>query len=77
LLDLLQRLVEAGNSVLVIEHDLDVIQAADHVIDLGPEGGVEGGHIVVEGTPEEVARHPESLTGRALSAYLAAHGGRG
>ena len=77
LLDLLQRLVEAGNSVLVIEHDLDVIQAADHVIDLGPEGGVEGGRIVVEGTPEEVARHPESLTGRALSAYLAAHGGRG
>lgn len=74
LLDLLQRLVDAGNSVVVIEHDLDVIQAADHVIDLGPEGGAEGGHIVVEGTPEEVARHPESLTGQALAAYLRAAG---
>jgi len=70
LLDLLQRLVDAGNSVVVIEHDLDVVQAADHVIDLGPEGGAEGGHIVVEGTPETIAQHPERLTGQALDAYL-------
>ena len=70
LLDLLQRLVDAGNSVVVIEHDLDVVQAADHVIDLGPEGGAEGGHIVVEGTPETIAQHPESFTGQALDAYL-------
>jgi excinuclease ABC subunit A len=68
LLEVLDRLVEAGNSVLVIEHHPDVIQSADHVIDLGPEGGDAGGAIVVEGTPEAVARCPGSHTGRALAA---------
>ncbi|NRA07168.1 MAG: excinuclease ABC subunit UvrA [Myxococcales bacterium] len=72
LLALLDRLVEAGNSVVVIEHDLDVIQAADHVIDLGPEGGAEGGRIVVEGTPEQIAECPVSHTGRALAEFFRA-----
>ena len=66
LLEVLTRLVDVGNSVLVIEHHPDVIKTADHVIDLGPDGGVAGGEIVVTGTPEEVARHPQSHTGRAL-----------
>ena len=67
LLDVLKRLVDIGNSVLVIEHHPDVIKSADHVIDLGPEGGAAGGEIVVTGTPEDIARHPQSHTGRALS----------
>ena len=71
LLEVLSRLVDAGNSVVVIEHHPDVIKTADHVIDLGPEGGEAGGRIVVEGTPEEVAKHPESHTGRALAPLLA------
>ncbi|MEM9459837.1 MAG: excinuclease ABC subunit UvrA [Myxococcota bacterium] len=71
LLHVLQRLVDEGNTVLVIEHDLDVIKQADHVIDLGPEGGEGGGTIVVEGTPEQVARHPESHTARYLAEVLA------
>jgi excinuclease ABC subunit A len=70
LLEVLNRLVEHGNSVVVIEHHPDVIKTADHVIDLGPEGGAGGGEIVVEGTPEEVARCARSHTGRALSAVL-------
>ncbi len=71
LLALLQRLVEAGNTVIVVEHNLDLIQAADWIIDLGPEGGAAGGRIVVEGTPEQVAACEESYTGRALGAVLA------
>jgi excinuclease ABC subunit A len=71
LLGVLSKLVELGNSVLVIEHHPDVIKTADHVIDLGPEGGDAGGEIVVEGTPEVVARHASSHTGRALRAALA------
>ncbi len=71
LLEVLSRLVDAGNSVVVIEHHPDVIKTADFVIDLGPEGGEAGGRIVVEGTPEEVAKHPESHTGRALAPLLA------
>ena len=67
LLEMLQRLVDGGNTVVVIEHDLDVIKTADRVIDLGPEGGDEGGLVVAEGTPEEVAGHPGSYTGRFLS----------
>jgi excinuclease ABC subunit A len=63
----LQRLVDAGNTVVVIEHNLDVIAASDHVIDLGPEGGAEGGRIVAQGTPEEVARAKGSHTGRFLA----------
>ncbi len=70
LLGVLDRLVEAGNSVLVIEHNLDVIKTADHVIDLGPEGGPTGGRIVARGTPEEVARVKGSHTGRFLAPLL-------
>ena len=70
LLSVLQRLVSTGNTVLVIEHNLDVIKTADHIIDLGPEGGDGGGSIVVAGTPEEVAAHPASHTGRFLAPLL-------
>jgi excinuclease ABC subunit A len=66
LLDVLQRLVDLGNTVVVIEHHLDVIKSADYLIDLGPEGGHRGGEIVVAGTPEEVMQHPASHTGAAL-----------
>jgi excinuclease ABC subunit A len=72
LLTVLERLVEAGNTVLVVEHNLDVVKRADWVIDLGPEGGAGGGRIVAEGTPEQVARVKGSLTGRALAPLLAA-----
>ncbi|HEV7398715.1 MAG TPA: ATP-binding cassette domain-containing protein, partial [Solirubrobacterales bacterium] len=67
LLDVLGRLVDAGNSVVVIEHNLDVIKTADHLIDLGPEGGEEGGEVVATGTPEEVAAVAASYTGRFLA----------
>ena len=70
LLKSFDRLIEAGNSVLVIEHNLDVIKSADYVIDLGPEGGESGGKIVAEGTPEEIAANPHSHTGRFLKSYL-------
>jgi len=70
LLQVLQLLVEHGNSVVVIEHNLDVVKSADHVIDLGPEGGAEGGRIVAQGTPEEVAATPGSHTGQALARHL-------
>jgi excinuclease ABC subunit A len=70
LLEVLQRLVQKGNSVVIIEHNLDVIKTADWIIDLGPEGGTGGGHIVAEGTPEEIARKKESLTGKYLRPYL-------
>lgn len=71
LLHVLNRLVDAGNTVVLIEHDLDVIAAADHVIDLGPDGGSEGGRLVAEGTPEVVAKVAASHTGRALRTYFA------
>ena len=70
LLKVLQRFADDGNTVLVIEHNLDVIKTADHIIDLGPEGGVGGGTIVATGTPEEVAAVPESYTGRYLKEKL-------
>ncbi|MBQ8768922.1 MAG: excinuclease ABC subunit UvrA [Oscillospiraceae bacterium] len=70
LIDVLQRLVDAGNTVLVIEHNLDVIKTADHIIDLGPEGGDGGGYVVAAGTPEEIAASQESHTGRYLKRYL-------
>lgn len=70
LMGVLQKLVDKGNTVLIIEHNLDVIKVADRVIDLGPEGGNKGGTIVVQGTPEEVAAHPKSHTGRFLKAEL-------
>ena len=70
LIEVLQRLVDAGNTVLVIEHNLDVIKTADHIIDLGPEGGDGGGYIVAAGTPEDVAKAAESYTGQYLRSYL-------
>lgn len=70
LLGVLNRLVDAGNSVIIIEHNLDVIKSADHIIDLGPEGGDEGGWIIAEGTPEQIARHPDSYTGKYLQPHL-------
>ena len=72
LLDVLNKLVDQGNTVVVIEHNLDVIKSADYVIDLGPEGGEGGGRIVAEGTPEAVARSRESFTGRFLAGILGA-----
>jgi excinuclease ABC subunit A len=76
LLGVLQRLVDAGNTVLVIEHHIDVIKQADHIIDLGPLGGDRGGEIVAEGTPEQVARTRGSLTGKYLKNVLGANGRR-
>ena len=70
LIDVLQALADQGNTVLVIEHNLNVIKVADHIIDLGPEGGDGGGTIVAQGTPEEVAQCPQSYTGQYLKAYL-------
>ena len=70
LIEVLQQLVDVGNTVLVIEHNLDVIKTADHIIDLGPEGGDGGGYVVASGTPEEVAQVEGSYTGRYLKSYL-------
>jgi len=70
LLDVLQRLVDKGNTVLVIEHNLDVIKSVDHVIDIGPDGGDEGGKIIAMGTPEKIAQHPSSYTGQYLKKML-------
>jgi excinuclease ABC subunit A len=70
LLDCLGRLVDQGHSVIVIEHHLDVIKSADYIIDLGPEGGNQGGYIVAEGTPEQVAKVQASHTGRYLRTVL-------
>jgi len=70
LLDVLHRLTDLGNTVIIIEHNLDVIRNADWIIDLGPEGGDEGGRIVAQGTPEQVARVKKSYTGQALAAYF-------
>ena len=71
LISVLNRLVDAGNTVLVIEHNLDVIKTADWIIDLGPEGGEKGGRIVAVGTPEHVAQVESSYTGKYLRPYLA------
>jgi excinuclease ABC subunit A len=70
LLQVLSRLVDAGNTVIVIEHNLDVIKTADYVIDLGPEGGPGGGHLVAQGTPEDVAKIAASYTGQFLRKVL-------
>ena len=70
LLEVLHRLTDLGNTVIVIEHQIDVIKTADWVIDLGPEGGEQGGRIVAQGTPEEVAAVPGSYTGQALAPFL-------
>jgi excinuclease ABC subunit A len=70
LLDVLHSLVNLGNTVVVIEHQLDVVKTADWIIDLGPEGGERGGHVIAHGTPEEILRHPKSYTAQALKAFL-------
>lgn len=70
LLEVLHRLVDQGNTLVVIEHNLDVIKTADWLIDLGPEGGAGGGHLVAEGTPLDVAKNPKSITGKYLAPYL-------
>ncbi|MFO3796827.1 MAG: excinuclease ABC subunit UvrA, partial [Anaerolineales bacterium] len=70
LIEVLQRLVDAGNTVIVIEHNLDIIKTADWIIDLGPEGGEGGGEIVAEGTPEEIAQVEASYTGQFLRRHL-------
>jgi excinuclease ABC subunit A len=77
LLEVLARLVQAGNSVVVIEHNLDVIKCADRLIDMGPEGGEEGGLAIAVGTPEEVAAEPASHTGRFLAELLTPASKRG
>jgi excinuclease ABC subunit A len=70
LLDVLHTLVDAGNTVIVIEHNLDVVKTADYLLDLGPEGGDNGGQIIAHGTPEEVAQVAESYTGQFLRQLL-------
>jgi excinuclease ABC subunit A len=70
LLDVLQKLVDKGNTVLIIEHNMDVIKSADYIVDLGPEGGEKGGMIIASGTPEQVARNKASFTGKFLKAEL-------
>jgi len=70
LLEVLHRLTDLGNSIIIIEHNMDVIRNADWIIDLGPEGGEEGGRIVAQGTPEQVARTKKSYTGQALAKLL-------
>ena len=66
LINILQRLVDSGNTIIVIEHNLDLIKTCDYIVDLGPEGGDEGGTIVATGTPEEVAKNKKSFTGKFL-----------
>ena len=70
LVEILRRLSDGGNTVVVIEHNLDVIKTADYIIDIGPEGGDGGGTVVAKGTPEEVAKNPASHTGRYVAKYL-------
>ena len=67
---MLQRLADGGNTVIVIEHNMDVIKSADWIIDLGPDGGDGGGEVVATGTPEEIAAHPDSYTGQYLAGVL-------
>ncbi|MFQ5443903.1 MAG: hypothetical protein ACE5EK_04725, partial [Nitrospinales bacterium] len=66
----LSKLVDAGNTVVIIEHNMDVIKMADNIIDLGPEGGDHGGEVVAEGTPEQIAKNKKSFTGKYLKEYL-------
>ena len=70
LINILERLVDTGNSMIIIEHNLDIIKVADYIIDLGPEGGNNGGEIVCTGTPEQVAKNEQSYTGKFLKKYL-------
>ena len=70
LVEILRRLSDGGNTVIVIEHNLDVIKAADYLIDIGPEGGDRGGTVIAQGTPEEVAENPASYTGQYVKRFL-------
>lgn len=70
LIDILQRLVDTGNSIVVIEHNLDLIKTADYIIDLGPESGEKGGEVITVGTPEHIAKNERSYTGKFLKKYL-------
>lgn len=70
LLGVLERLVEQGNTVIIIEHNLDVLKSVDYIFDLGPEGGRKGGYIMAQGTPEEIAKNPKSVTGPYLKEIL-------
>lgn len=70
LIEIMQKLVDKGNTVLIIEHNMDLIKSSDFIIDIGPEGGVNGGQIVAKGTPEEVANNPKSFTGKYLKKVL-------
>ena len=70
LVDILRRLTDSGNTVIVIEHNLDVIKTADYIIDIGPEGGDRGGTVIAAGTPEEVAENEKSYTGQYVAKYL-------
>ena len=70
LVDILHRLVDTGNSIIVIEHNLDLIKTADHIIDLGPEGGENGGEVIAIGTPEQICKNERSYTGKFLKKYL-------
>jgi len=70
LLGVLNRLVNKGNTVIIIEHNMDVIKTADYIIDIGPEGGAAGGMVICTGTPQEIANHPTSETGRFLKMEL-------
>ena len=70
LIEVLQRLVDEGNTVLIIEHNLDIIKVADYIIDLGPEGGDAGGEVIAAGLPAEICKTPESYTGKYLKSYV-------
>ena len=69
LVEILRKLSEGGNTVVVIEHNLDVIKTADYILDIGPEGGDKGGTVIAKGTPEEIARCPQSYTGQYMKKY--------
>ena len=70
LVDILQRLVDTGNTIIVIEHNLDLIKTADHIIDLGPEGGDAGGEVIAIGTPEQICKNEKSYTGKFLKRFV-------
>ena len=70
MVNILQRLVDTGNSIIVIEHNLDLIKTADYIIDLGPEGGDRGGEVVAVGSPEQIVKNERSYTGKFLKKYL-------
>ena len=70
MVNILQRLVDTGNTIIVIEHNLDLIKTCDHIIDLGPEGGDNGGEVVAVGTPEQICKNERSYTGKFLKKYL-------